>query len=177
MITILKESEETPELKVNTKIEITADCRTYEEYEDEEDTLQFEMNVEEGDLMQGCKEFESELGQELDTPQRIEFKNAFINDAYFDDEDDCTSGKVEVHVQILSESSISDSDLDYISELCTDNLADHLSARVRGTIHYSREFYNPYASDHRGEQEVSEEIDETASISCIFDNITWKRVD
>lgn len=175
MINILEEV--VPDnLNVTTKMKVTGNCRTYEDYnEDEESSLYFEMEVSDDNITSELTKMQDEIGEELSPAQKIKFEEVTITDANFALEDDCNSGEFEITCVIKSEKEISDEDLKYIAEICVEPMADRLSANVTGTVTYES---TPYSfGDGITTQEVTREVNETAHISEVTSNIDFKRVD
>ena len=176
MITLLKESASMP---VTTKLLITANCRTYEEFDgpDEGAHLKYEMSIEDADIMNRFEESEEKsIGESLTPPQAIKVESAVISNAYFEDEEDYESGRIEITITMKSEQTISDTDLPYIAECALADISDNLEAIVRGTYDYVEEYVDYTKDDYRGERMSTAEMLEHTPISHVITNIKCERL-
>lgn len=171
MITLLESENNT----IKTKLKLTCNFRTYQEY-DEDDDLQFSATIKEDKFIEDtkeCLEYNPEL---LDSVSSIKADKVEVTYFDFEDESDFESGKLEMNVELSTDSNLSDSDIDYLVEGCFMQIDDYIDANVKGTVYYTQEYFDPYASDGRGEIDKEAYIDEYCHISSIPIDFSWERI-
>jgi len=170
MITKLNEATEG---KHTSKFYVTAQCKTYEDYNHCEDysSLRFDLECTKKNITEEANE------QSEDLEGGITFKKVEIDAAGFDDEEDCESGIVALDIEMTSDKTQDDDDLQAIAEWVLEVVPDYIEARIRGNYTFTDEFIDYSQSDYRGEETRTVEVDRTTSISRIFSNITVERLD
>lgn len=151
---------------VLTKLYVTAHViATYDEVS-ENDYPKFEFDGFEYesrkiDVAKELTSWELEIGPEEE--DAAIFQEAFVDDAYFDDEEAGDTGVIEIYLEVKSPKSLSDKDLKYISECVSEYFIDDAIVTVRGTWYGEEEYWDGYSYEP-SYRDVSGELDESATV-------------
>lgn len=91
------------------------------------------------------------------------FQQAFVDDAYFEDEESGDTGVIEIYLEIKSPKPLSDKDLKYISECVSEYFIDDANVKVRGEWFGEEEYWDGYSYEP-SYRDVSGELDESATV-------------
>lgn len=151
---------------VLTKLYVTAHViATYYEVS-ENDYPKFEFDdftydSREIDVAKELTSWELKIGpEEKDTAV---FQKAVVKDAYFEDEEDANTGVIEIYLEVKSLKSLSDKDLQYISECASEYFIDDANVMVRGTWYGEEQYWDGHSYEP-SYRDASGKLDETAAI-------------
>lgn len=176
MVTCITESDN---LNVRTQLDVTIKCRTYEDFgynHEDGNSLRFEMNEKSFDLENDLNSDLQWFKENLDSVSDIKFVSAEVKEAEFEDEDDYTSGVVNIRVEMLTDTAPSDYDLEYVSECITESLSDMVEARVYGEETYLEDYVDYSRDGYVGQREHTIEVDRKVSISNVPEEMSWQKV-
>lgn len=152
---------------VLTKLYVTAHViATYDEVsENDYPKFEFEGFAYEDRKIDVAKEltsWELEIGPKEE--DAAVFQQAFADDAYFEDEEAGDTGVIKIYLEVNSPKSLSDKDLEYISECAVEYFIDDAIVTVRGTWYGEVEYWDGYSYEP-SYKDTSGELNESATVS------------
>lgn len=122
----------------------------------------FDYETRHTDVAKEMNKWEIEIGpQESDVAV---FEDVEINDAYFEDESDGSTGIIEVWIEVQSLNPLSESDMQTISEAAVEYMVDDANVAVYGTWYGEVEYWDGYSYEPSYKMD-SGELSESARVS------------